>query len=85
MPAKRFFEGLIAAAKLSERIRNASLKSSVCAVAVSDKMIEVNTVPRETAYCERCGSPIVIKTWFAKLCHECSRAEFKEHFESFAS
>jgi hypothetical protein len=54
-------------------------------VTVSDKMIEIDTVVQETAYCERCGSPIIIKTWFAKLCHECSRAEFKEHFESFAS
>ena len=55
------------------------------AVTVSDKMIEIDTIPQETAYCERCGNPIIIKTWFAKLCHECSRAEFKEHFESFAS
>ncbi|MGA9079787.1 MAG: hypothetical protein WB581_06120 [Halobacteriota archaeon] len=52
---------------------------------MSDNMIEIETVPQETAYCERCGNPIIIKTWFAKLCHECSRAEFKEHFESFAS
>jgi hypothetical protein len=48
-------------------------------------MIEMNTVPEGTAYCERCGSPIIVKTWFANLCHACSRAEFMEHFSSLAS
>jgi hypothetical protein len=48
-------------------------------------MIELNTVPKKVAYCERCGSPIVVQTWFANLCHECSRVEFIEHFNSLAS
>jgi hypothetical protein len=48
-------------------------------------MIEMNTVPEGTAYCERCGSPIIVKTWFVNLCHTCSRAEFMEHFSSLAS
>ncbi len=48
-------------------------------------MIEMNTVQGDTAYCERCGSPIIVKTWFANLCYACSRAEFIEHFDSLAS
>jgi hypothetical protein len=48
-------------------------------------MIELNAMPKKIEYCERCGSPIVVKTWFANLCHECSRVEFNEHFSSLAS